>query len=242
MRYALISDIHSNLEALESVLAGLSKERIDKFLCIGDVVGYAANPAECIEIVRTLRCEASISGNHEWGVLGLLDAEYFSEDAKAAVVWTKGVLSKADLDYLNSFKLTYESRDFVLVHGSLDEPQEFRYIYDSSQAHPTLESMTRPLCFVGHTHAAGILYFAGGRIMYEGSGAVSIDHDRKYIINVGSVGQPRDGDPRASYALYDTDDKKVEIKRVAYDMESAKDKILKAGLPKRLALRLCEGR
>ena len=128
MRYGLISDIHGNLEALEAALGELAKERIDEYLCIGDIVGYGANPKECIKIVRELKPKALIAGNHEWGILGFLNPDYFNEYAREAIRWTKNVLSLRELEYLKSFKLTWVDKKITLVHGSLDEPEEFNFI------------------------------------------------------------------------------------------------------------------
>lgn len=242
MRYALVSDIHGNLEALEAVIAELSKQGIDRYLCIGDVVGYGADPSRCIDIVRSLKPEALIAGNHEWGVTGSLELGYFSEYARAAVIWTKKILSASEIEYLNSFKLLYEGDDFVLVHGGLVEPDKFPYIMDSDDAWETMRLMKKPLTFIGHTHVAEIYYSDKDKARETIEPRISIGNDKLYVINSGSVGQPRDMDPRASFAIYDSDKRTVEIRRVVYDIEKAQAKILKTGLPKMLALRLSEGR
>src|SRR3989338_4502921 len=129
MRYGLISDIHGNLEAFQAVLGVLSKDRIDKYLCIGDVVGYGADPKACIRLVKSLEPKALIAGNHEWGVVGLTYLEYFNELARKAVIWTKGILSRDEFDYLKSFRLVYEDEAFALAHGSFDSPEKFQYIF-----------------------------------------------------------------------------------------------------------------
>ncbi|MCX5686719.1 MAG: metallophosphoesterase family protein [Candidatus Omnitrophica bacterium] len=242
MRYALISDIHGNLEALEAVVAELSRQRIGEYLCIGDVVGYGADPSRCIDIVRSLKPKALIAGNHEWGVTGFLGLDYFSEYASAAIVWTKKILNPSEIEYLKSFKLVYEGDDFILVHGGLTEPEKFPYIMDSDDALRTMKLMKRPISFVGHTHAAEIYYSDKEKARETIEPRVLIESGKLYVVNIGSVGQPRDMDPRASYALYDSDKRTVEIRRVAYDIEKAKAKILKAGLPSELASRLAEGR
>lgn len=242
MRYGLISDIHGNLEAFQAVLNALSKDRIDEYLCIGDIVGYGADPGPCIRLTKSLEPKALIAGNHEWGVLGLLDLEYFNELARKAVIWTKGVLSRDEFDYLKFFRLVYEDEAFALAHGTLDSPEKFQYIFDGSDAYQSMKLMKKALCFVGHSHVAGIFYSDDGGIASMPGNKIIIERDRKYIINVGSVGQPRDRDPRASYAVYDGEEGSVEIKRVGYDIETAQGKILKAGLPRELAWRLSEGR
>lgn len=226
MRYAILSDIHGNLEAFRAVLAALDEERIGRYLFLGDVVGYGADPAGCIKLLKSLSPEALIAGNHEWGVLGLLGREYFNVYARAAVEWTKTVLLESDMDYLRSFKLLFESEDMTLVHGSLESPKEFHYIFNDADARATMKSMKSDLCFVGHTHVAGIF---------------NSDDNKKRIVNAGSIGQPRDRDPRASFVVYDDSSGAIELKRTEYDIKTAQNKILKAGLPKELAFRLSAG-
>ena len=241
MRYGLIADIHANLEALDAVLVSAAKEDLDAYLCIGDIVGYGANPKECVEMVRALKPKALIAGNHDWGTLGLLDLDYFNKEARDAIVWTRGAIGKSETDYLRNFELVWSNDNATLVHGSLDEPQEFRYIFDTKDADKTFRLSKTVLCFVGHSHIAGIFY-CDGKVYGKVKGTkVRIGSGKKYIVNIGSVGQPRDGDSRASYAIYDEDGGDVEIKRVSYDVAEAQRKILKAGLPIWLASRLAEG-
>ncbi|MDD5496318.1 MAG: metallophosphoesterase family protein [Candidatus Omnitrophica bacterium] len=241
MRYGLISDIHGNLEAFQASLEALSKLNIDKYLCIGDIVGYGADPKACIALVKSLEPVALVSGNHEWGVLGLLDLEYFNEYAKEAILWTKVALDKGDSDYLLSFRLIYKDDGMTLVHGTLDHPEDFNYTLDINDAYISMKLMKTSLCFVGHSHVPGIFYSEGDGIKANAAPEVKIEEDRKYVVNIGSIGQPRDGDPRASYAVFDDEKKTVEIRRVAYDIKKAQEKILKAGLPGRLASRLSLG-
>ena len=241
MRYALISDIHGNLEALEAVINVLGTERIGAYLCIGDVVGYGANPKECIEIVRSLKPEVLIAGNHERGALGFLDIEYFNENAQEAVAWTKKILKSADLDYLKSFDLVRSIKNMTLVHGSLEAPEKFYYIFNKDDASGTLRLSRTQLCFVGHSHVAGIFRFDGNAPVEVNSFKTAIEPDMKYVINIGSVGQPRDGDPRASFAIYDEEAAIMEIRRVRYNIEAASAKIMAAGLPPRFASRLAVG-
>lgn len=242
MRYCLLSDIHGNLEALQAVLGALSKEAIDKYLCVGDVVGYGADPKACIRVVKSLNPQALIAGNHEWGVLGLTGIDYFNKMAREAVIWTRGVLDQDELGYLKSFQLVYEERVFTLVHGTLDSPEAFNYILNAASASSTINMMKTALCFVGHSHRPGI--FCSGKYIVESSKGfnIKIDPRNRYVVNVGSIGQPRDYDPRASYAIYDDETGSIEIKRVEYDIKAAQEKILKAGLPAELAYRLAEGR
>jgi diadenosine tetraphosphatase ApaH/serine/threonine PP2A family protein phosphatase len=242
MRYCIFSDVHGNWEAFEAVMTAFAKEDIDQHIFLGDIVGYGADPHACIAGLKALKPQVLTAGNHEWGVLGLLDMEYFNEYAAAAVEWTKNLLSQEELDYLKSFRLFCETGGLTLVHGSLEQPARFKYILDNDDADLSLRSLRTPLCFVGHTHVAGAHFFENGEVVFMKGPKVCIGADKKHIINAGSVGQPRDGDPRASYVIYDDKEKTVEIKRVSYDIEAAQKKIVKAGLPAWLASRLGEGR
>lgn len=242
MRYALISDIHGNLEAFEAVLGAIKKEGVGKYLCIGDIVGYGADPEKVLSLVQSLSPEAIVAGNHEWGLVERLDLDYFNEEAKEAVLWTKKMLDKGAIDYFKSLDLIYEKGEVTLVHGSLESPEEFHYIVDEGDAYITSQLSKTRLCFVGHSHMPGIFYCADDAMKRVKRGKVNVDPDKKYVINIGSIGQPRDGDPRASYCIYDSSENTIEIKRVAYDIDTAKDKILEAGLPSSLAYRLLEGR
>jgi len=223
MKYGVFSDIHSNLEALEAVLEALKKEKVDRYLCVGDIVGYAANPRECLKIVKDLNCPA-VCGNHDRAVTDLLDYSSFNDAARAAVEWTKGNLNDREKDYLRGLPFTYEEGQITMVHGSLDRPEEFEYLLDEEAAVRTIKLCKTKICFVGHTHQP-FEYYRG----------------MKFLVNVGSVGQPRDGDPRAAYCVFDSESDKVRIKRVEYDVRSAMDKIIAAGLPEYLATRLSEG-
>ncbi|MDD5436990.1 MAG: metallophosphoesterase family protein, partial [Candidatus Omnitrophica bacterium] len=225
-----------------AVLESAGRERLNGYLCIGDIVGYGANPKECVDTIKKLKPGTLVAGNHDWGVLGLLDLDYFNKEARDAIVWTSGVLGKPETDYLKSLELIRSRDNIVLVHGSLDEPEEFHYIFEAEDADKTFRLSRMALCFVGHSHVPGIFCHDGktsGKV--EGT-TVRIESGKKYIVNVGSVGQPRDCDARASYAIYDEDAGTVEIKRVSYDIAEAQRKILKAGLPAWLASRLAEGR
>jgi predicted phosphodiesterase len=242
MRYAVISDIHGNLEAFEGVLSAVSDERVDGYLFLGDVVGYGANPKECIEHLKALDPVILIAGNHEWGTLDKLDASYFNDAAREAVLWTKKVLSEDEKKYLGSFPLAYEDERMTLVHGTLNAPEEFYYVFDNEDAYVTLSQMKNQVCFIGHSHVPGIFACEGTKVETIESTGIRMDGERRYLINAGSVGQPRDGDPRASFVIYDDEELTVEIKRTEYDVKKAQAKILNAGLPASLAQRLSGGR
>jgi len=242
MRYGVISDIHSNLEAFRAVLGALDGEMVDNYLFVGDLVGYGADPKECIRMLRDLGPVAMVAGNHEWGLLGKTEASYFNELAQKAVLWTKKILSDDEIKYLESFPLTYEDEKIALVHGTLNSPEEFYYVFDTEDAYVTMSQMKNCLCFIGHSHVPGIFISDDSKVTYLEDMSTKIDNQRKYLVNVGSVGQPRDGDYKASYAVYDDEELTVQIKRVDYDVQKAQEKILRSGLPPKLAYRLSEGR
>lgn len=241
MRYGIFSDIHSNLEALQAVIQAYQNDNIDKYLCIGDLVGYAANPGECIKEIKQL-APVSVAGNHDWASVNLFSLDYFNPVAKQAILWTMHNLSKEDCCFLESLKLLYKNADLVLVHGTLDNPKDFNYLSSVDAAEGAFGSLDRKVCFLGHTHVAG--FFIQGRnglIEYRQNKTIVIEKGNKYLINVGSVGQPRDGNPDAAYCIYDTQTKKVQIKRVKYNKGLARKKIIKAGLPEFLGDRLLTG-
>ncbi|MFA6141699.1 MAG: metallophosphoesterase family protein [Candidatus Omnitrophota bacterium] len=241
MRYAFLSDIHGNIEALEAVVDEFSKHEIDECLCLGDIVGYGADPKECIRTVQFLKPRVCVAGNHEWGVTGQLGLNYFNENARMALEWTLKALDGSEIEYLKSFPLVYNNDEFTVVHGSLERPEEFSYVMDKEDATPTLKLMKTEICFLGHSHVAGIYYSDAGNIARFKGTKLRLKRGRRYVINVGSIGQPRDFDPRASFAIYDTDKNIAEIIRVDYNIKAAQGKILSAGLPARLASRLSDG-
>ncbi|MFC1708525.1 metallophosphoesterase family protein [Candidatus Omnitrophota bacterium] len=240
MRFGIFSDIHSNIEALNSVLSAYEVEGIDKYLCVGDIVGYGTDPKECIKTIRE-RNIATVAGNHDWATSGKFSIEHFSPYAKTAVLWTKKQIDASEADYLDNLNLIYEDADFCLVHGTLLKPECFNYLYELSDAKDTFEVMQPRLCFVGHTHSPIIFGRDSERISYVKEGHINVEPNKQYIINVGSVGQPRDGDTRACLCIYDSKEKVVQIKRVEYDIKAAQTKILNAGLPPSLANRLVVG-
>ncbi len=224
MRYAVLSDIHANLEALQAVLADAAR-RTDAVLCLGDLVGYGADPVACIEIVAE-RAQSIVCGNHEHAVAGLIDLEWFNVHARAAAEWTRERLDDDHKTYLASLPLVAEVGDATLVHASPDRPGDWEYL----------------LSFVGHSHLAG-MWSLGSSGPEHRAGAVDLELERgrRYLVNVGSVGQPRDRDPRAAYAIWDSERGTVAIRRVVYDVATAREKILLGGLPRFLADRLAWG-
>lgn len=241
MRYAIFADIHSNLEALEAVLAVLSSERIDAYLCAGDIVGYGADPKPCLGKVKALTNNI-VAGNHESAVCGKFPLSDLVDNVRDAVLWTKNILSAEETSFLNNLALVYKNNDLTLVHASLDSPQDFYYIFKPYEAGETFDLLDTLICFFGHTHRPQILVKRNIIISRLDGFKAEINPDYKYTVNVGSVGQPRDGDPRAAYCIYDTAENTIEIKRIPYDIETAQRKIIAAGLPRILAERLAIGR
>jgi len=241
MKYAILSDIHGNLEAYQAVLDDLKKEKDIKYFCVGDIVGYGADPNACIEITRRLN-PTIVCGNHDWAAAGSISVTHFNLYAKKAALWTASVLDDRDKDYLKSLKLTYMDNDITLVHGALTHPECFEYIFDLHTAYRTMELTKTKVVFIGHTHFPAIYTLKGENIEYIAGSGTTISEEKKYLVNVGSIGQPRDGDWRASFCIWDRDEETIEIRRLEYDVEKAQKKILDAGLPKPLAYRLGEGR
>ena len=241
MRYGIFSDIHSNLEALEAVLEAYQTERIDKYLCIGDVVGYGADPQTCIDKVNSVAM-ITVAGNHDWAVVDLFPTDDFNPVAKKAVFWTKKHLEENGKVFLQSLELIYVIENFVLVHGSLDNPQNFNYLTNVYDCDATFQLLKSSVCFVGHTHVPVVfIQDKQGKSHYQDVDTIEIETENKYIINVGSVGQPRDSIPQAAYCVFDTQTRQVQIKRVKYDVFKARRKIIEAGLPSFLADRLLTG-
>lgn len=242
MRYGIFSDVHSNLEALQAVIKAYRNEAIDKYLCVGDVVGYAASPNECIDKVKMLAL-ITVAGNHDWAAVGQFCTDYFRPVAKEAILWTRRIVNDHSRNFLRVLKPVYKNEDLTLVHGTLDNPEYFNYLTDGNIAQGSFRLLETDICFVGHTHLAGIfIQDRDNQLNYCRASGLSIQEGNKYIVNVGSVGQPRDGDHRASYCIYDSEKKEVLMKRANYDMEKAREKILEAGLPKFLGDRLLAGK
>jgi len=240
LRYAIISDVHSNLEALEAVLGSLGSERIDRYLSTGDIVGYGADPKACIDRVRALD-PIIVAGNHDWAVAGRLSLDFFNSYARAAIEWTREILPRADMAWLASFPLTRREEEITLVHSTLYAPENFDYLLTSYDAHLSLQVLETAVCFVGHSHVP-ITFSMNGSVTFSFASTVDLRSVRKAIVNAGSVGQPRDDNPMASFGVYDSEAATVEIRRVDYDIREAARKIQAAGLPAVLAERLFLGK
>ncbi|MFW6115524.1 MAG: metallophosphoesterase family protein [Chloroflexota bacterium] len=242
MQYLVISDIHANLAALEAVLDDAPD--FDELWCLGDLVGYGPKPNECIERVRGLD-HTSLAGNHDWAALGKLSLSSFNAIARTANEWTQRELTSTSRDYLNTLSPRLQKGDFTLAHGSPREPV-WEYIMDGKTAYRNFEHFSTPVCLVGHTHVPVLFELdeEHGRaqaVLPPFPEPVNIGPERM-IINPGSVGQPRDGDPRASYAVLDTDQMIWELRRVSYPIEITQERMRDRGLPQRLIARLEAGR
>jgi diadenosine tetraphosphatase ApaH/serine/threonine PP2A family protein phosphatase len=246
MRFALLSDVHANLEALESVLKACQSVRIDRYVCLGDTVGYGANPNECCQLVRDLT-NLVVVGNHDAACCGRMDTEWFNMAARAAVEEHARMLDSANMRWLEQLPYRIDLDNMLLCHGSPYRLEEFHYILDETDVEAILRHVpTRQrLIFVGHTHR-------GTTFIYRETPALQIWEDARetikvlpgqgYVFNVGSVGQPRDGDWRASYAILDTETMTFQLQRVQYDVDTASAKIERLGLPMALSERLHLGR
>jgi len=243
LRYCVLGDIHGNLEALEAVLADAEKQGVGRYLCVGDIVGYGANPSECVARSRELTSQI-VAGNHDCAVVGRTDIDYFNFFAREAILWSAAQLSAEDKAFLGGLPLSLEVDGLLVVHATVHEPQLFGYIESALSARLSFDALKTDVAFVGHSHVPVTFFYEerGHEIWYTQDPEIPIGEFSKTIVNVGSVGQPRDDNPDAAYAIVDADERTVAIRRVAYDIETAKQKILDAGLPEVLAARLIMGR
>ena len=269
MKYAILSDIHANLEALEAVLSKCNKIGVENYVCLGDIVGYNADPQKCVDIIRSLNPVGVVKGNHdEYASNGDEEMEGFNQHAKAAVLWTKSKLNEESLQWLASrpMRATIPQSGMTIVHATLDTPEAWGYIFDIHHAADNFSYQFTPICFCGHSHVPiafckkplaemsekpieEIANWTRKRnesmiidnVDIEDSISITLKPGHKYLINVGSVGQPRNRDPRASFVVYDREHNTVTRYRIPYDIAKAQEKIRKAKLPERLALRLENG-
>jgi len=242
MKVAVISDVHGNVQALEAVLAAIDELQVDEIWSLGDVVGYGADPVRCMEIVDE-RAVVSLAGNHDLVVAGTIDIDMFAHDARDAAEWSRTVLSQEQIDVLGARMPGGMREDVQMFHASIRDPV-WEYIVDPRTAELCLERQRRPLCLVGHSHVQLLWGYEGGELVggTVAAGATLAYGEGPYIVNPGSVGQPRDGDPRAGYAVVDTEQGTATWHRAEYDIRAAQGAIRDAGLPLRLAARLAEGR
>lgn len=241
--YAVLGDIHANIDALNAVLDDARAQGVTHFVCVGDVVGYNAAPAACIRAVRDeLGCPC-VRGNHDHYVsdpgTNLAD---FHPSAAQVVEWTRSQLAADDVQWLHDLPLQKPVMGFMLVHATLDKPDHWGYVFENQQAEANFSYQYTPLCFHGHTHVPIIYSNEPGGVVHYQPRDFTLELGQRLFINVGSVGQPRDGDPRASYVVYDMAARQIRFRRVAYDMQAAMARNRLAGLPEKCASRLEIGR
>jgi diadenosine tetraphosphatase ApaH/serine/threonine PP2A family protein phosphatase len=274
LKYAIISDIHGNLEAFQAVVAKCEELKIDRYMCLGDVVGYGADPAACMDLLQTLPLDATVMGNHDEQAPGEDEIEGFSLAAHVAMEWTRKQLSDDQKTFLRELPFTKVMGDMTLVHATLKDPEKWGYVFDRKSAAANMAFQETPLCFCGHSHVPlyfeqipppppdpvcwldKVLDFLFGPEPVDESAKKSdtgptvrsgiyteltINSEHKYLINVGSVGQPRGGNWKAAFAVYDTEAHKVTIYRIPYEIAKAQEKIRAAELPEKLAARLEKG-
>ena len=232
MRIAILSDVHSNFEALVQAVAFMDESRIDELYCLGDIIGYGASPNECVALIRE-RAVHCVLGNHDLAAVEPSHAEFLNAPGKIAALWTNKVLTRENAEFLSNLPYTIENEQVTLVHASPAQPHQWQYILSLEDARPQLEYFHTPICFVGHTHVPSVCG--------EDLKTFTLNKQLKFLINVGSVGQPRDGDPRSSFGILDTEAWTYENIRVEYDVPGAAKKIIAAKLPKVLAERLSHG-
>ena len=238
MRTAFLSDVHSNLEALIAVVSSLRENRTDKVIFLGDIVGYGANPNECIRLIDGIS-DIILVGNHDWACAGKNNIGSFNPRAKKAALWTRNKLTDKNRAFLLSLPLKEKTDTSVYVHSTPYFPESWDYVPNTEKAQVCFESFSQKFCFLGHTHIPVIFILENrDQVIKEKTGEIIIREDSRYIINCGSVGQPRDKNTLACYGIYDSEKEKFSIKRVAYDIKKTQKKIIGAGLPPFLAKRL----
>ncbi len=241
MRCAIIADIHANLHALEAVLADARAYDCEEFHLLGDIVGYNAHPSECVQMVRDLP-GVCVLGNHDAAAIGTEPLDHFSSIARISLEWSRAQLDESQKEWLAALRPVRQIRHATLVHATLDSPTSWGYIRNAASAEMSLACQRTQIAFFGHTHVPGIFVQGGETISMNEEEGVQLPSDKKLFINAGSVGQPRDGDWRASYLIYDEESSGLWLRRVEYDVQAASEAVLAAGLSKKLAERLLIGR
>ena len=240
MKIALFGDIHANYEALETVLADSIEQGCESHICLGDVVGYNADPIACLEKVRSMGCPV-VKGNHDEDAGGDHSLEMMNPVAAEALQWTRDQLEPEHREWLARLRMVRQVNDFTIVHSTLDQPNAWNYVTNKFDAMSNFSYQFTQVCFHGHTHVPRV-FVRNARVQEVKADTVVIEDGMKYFINAGSVGQPRDGNWKASYCIYDTATQTVSFIRLEYDIKTAQEKIRAAGLPEVLATRLGEGR
>jgi predicted phosphodiesterase len=242
MRYIVFSDLHSNLEALKQFEKEISSIPYDRLVCLGDIIGYGADPNLCVDWVRK-NVDFTLAGNHDLAVVEKTDISYFNAYAIEACKWTQKILTAKNRTFLESLPMDREENGVYWVHASPYQPARWHYIASKKDAEKHFWSFDAPVCFVGHSHKPIILeQKPEGEINDYVADLWDIEPENRYIFNDGSLGQPRDGNPKPMYILYDSDERTVEFKRFDYDFSQTQNKIIDNGLPTYLADRLSRGK
>jgi predicted phosphodiesterase len=242
MRFLVLSDVHGNLDALERVLEEADRLRPDIIVSLGDVVGYGANPNECISLIQE-RATIRIGGNHDVAAAGIIGTDTFNSTAQRSIEWTSQMIRPRYRDTLSEYDTVRRFGECIFAHASPLSPMEWQYVYTISQANAIFEKITEKYIFIGHTHVPAIIEHSAARGSNVLSGTFArIAEESRYLINAGSIGQPRDGIAAASFVLLDAKKGTISIRRIPYDIRSAQEKIRNVGLPESLAERLATAR
>ncbi len=241
MKYAILTDIHANLEGLQTALADSRAQQCTHYVCLGDIVGYGPNPKECLQIIRELDCP-TVMGNHDEYCSTDAETTGFNPMAAEGIKWTRAQLSDEEKTWLRNLKYVRLTESFTIVHATLDLPEKWAYVFDKLAASSSINYQRTPVCFNGHTHIP-IAFVRSDKGLQGGLySKIKIEVGRKYFVNVGSIGQPRDRNPKCAYATFDLINNVIELRRLDYDIGTTQKKIRDAGLPPSLADRLAIGR
>jgi diadenosine tetraphosphatase ApaH/serine/threonine PP2A family protein phosphatase len=242
MKYGFFSDVHANLEALKACIIDFRSEKLDKIFFLGDAVGYGPYPDECVKLINEIST-VKLMGNHDYAALGLMETDFFNQFAAESMGWTKSSISRKTIEIMSNFELQHEINDMLLVHSSPKEPELWHYILDMEDAKEAFDYFKQGICMLGHTHRPYIVSKdEEGEVNLSRQPEEILTENRRYLINIGSVGQPRDGDPRSCYLILDTSKNSVRHKRVSYNIKSTQKDMAKIGLPDYLIERLAVGR
>lgn len=238
MKYAIISDIHANTEALSICLKEIDRLKVDKVICLGDLVDYCAEPNEAIKLIKD-RCDVVILGNHDEAQFNYLLSERFSEKAKISSIHTRRVINPEWIEYFRTLPYSHSENELLFVHASPLNPSAYKYVRDEEAAEQNFAAFDEKICFIGHSHQPLIFESSAEGIRLTEDG--KLDPAKKYVVNIGSVGQPRDRDPRIAFGFFDSSLFEYRQIRTEYDIKSAAEKIIREGLPEVLSRRLFTG-
>ena len=242
MKHLIFSDVHGNLEALEAVLSHATDAGVGFYICLGDIIGYGADPNECVNAVKTLPAYACVKGNHDAAVVNPRERSFFHSVALEGVRYTDATLTDENRKFIEELPYVYTSNGlFIAVHASPYKPETWEYVLDQGGAKRAFGATAHQIAFIGHSHTPVVFRDDGRAERFLPGDLLEIEDGVRYVVNVGSVGQPRDGNPDASFVIFDDKKLTAKIMRVEYDRKTAAEKILKAGLPPVLAERLLVG-